>query len=523
MTLRPELTHDYVPAHNLDALVESDIGNNSLLFLSLTQSRQAWTTALFRPFIPSSHVSNHTTAPAANHEAGASNGEPELVGSCTVVIGPHMFPDTRFFRFPCQPSTLSTSSSAAGIDGHGDTAMAEGVDAASGGPYQLAFEFRENPTDRWLLPEDAVIEALTMSAPYEIIATFRLPSPHADGGGGASSKVPGQHITMHFSEVSEELWQAIRAASGDQEEAIQRLVKDIQVNLDEALGPMHMAFDRPPTLAEILGSRTENDDRIALYGGRDGTGSVNPAKLSKPPKKRASDANLSTPDTRRATKKTKTATGASPKKAKKSTAASTSTGGNGGGAGSSGGNGALHDTNGATTPTTTGTKKCMYCNCKNTPMWRRGPQGAGTLCNACGVKWKHGKILQGVTSSPNNGGSGHSAGARSSSSSPATADDHDRSKQMSKAAAATAAHGASQQHSRAQQHGNDSRSPLAPLQRDIGKSSSSPESEANAAAMATKKSASASSSSAATGAHASSTVFVPAPLKKRFSVPGKER
>lgn len=28
-------------------------------------------------------------------------------------------------------------------------------------------------------------------------------------------------------------------------------------------------------------------------------------------------------------------------------------------------------------------------------MWRRGPQGAGTLCNACGVKWKHGKILNG--------------------------------------------------------------------------------------------------------------------------------
>jgi hypothetical protein len=28
-------------------------------------------------------------------------------------------------------------------------------------------------------------------------------------------------------------------------------------------------------------------------------------------------------------------------------------------------------------------------------MWRRGPEGAGTLCNACGVKWKHGKILIG--------------------------------------------------------------------------------------------------------------------------------
>ncbi|KAF7727714.1 hypothetical protein EC973_007270 [Apophysomyces ossiformis] len=38
-------------------------------------------------------------------------------------------------------------------------------------------------------------------------------------------------------------------------------------------------------------------------------------------------------------------------------------------------------------------KKCLYCGSKSTPMWRRGPQGAGTLCNACGVKWKHGKIL----------------------------------------------------------------------------------------------------------------------------------
>jgi hypothetical protein len=44
-----------------------------------------------------------------------------------------------------------------------------------------------------------------------------------------------------------------------------------------------------------------------------------------------------------------------------------------------------------------GLKKCLYCGSKSTPMWRRGPQGAGTLCNACGVKWKHGKILCGTT------------------------------------------------------------------------------------------------------------------------------
>lgn len=48
-------------------------------------------------------------------------------------------------------------------------------------------------------------------------------------------------------------------------------------------------------------------------------------------------------------------------------------------------------------PTKGNNKQCSYCGSKSTPMWRRGPEGAGTLCNACGVKWKHGKILCGGT------------------------------------------------------------------------------------------------------------------------------
>ncbi|KAJ1959230.1 hypothetical protein GGI12_004442 [Dipsacomyces acuminosporus] len=43
---------------------------------------------------------------------------------------------------------------------------------------------------------------------------------------------------------------------------------------------------------------------------------------------------------------------------------------------------------------TASSRKCQYCGCNDTPMWRRGPDGTGTLCNACGVKWKNGKILQ---------------------------------------------------------------------------------------------------------------------------------
>lgn len=38
-------------------------------------------------------------------------------------------------------------------------------------------------------------------------------------------------------------------------------------------------------------------------------------------------------------------------------------------------------------------KQCSSCGSRGTPQWRRGPEGAGTLCNACGVKWKHGKLL----------------------------------------------------------------------------------------------------------------------------------
>jgi len=40
-------------------------------------------------------------------------------------------------------------------------------------------------------------------------------------------------------------------------------------------------------------------------------------------------------------------------------------------------------------------KVCEYCGGTETPMWRRGPSGKGSLCNKCGVKWKSGKIYKG--------------------------------------------------------------------------------------------------------------------------------
>ncbi|RVX12772.1 GATA transcription factor 20 [Vitis vinifera] len=32
------------------------------------------------------------------------------------------------------------------------------------------------------------------------------------------------------------------------------------------------------------------------------------------------------------------------------------------------------------------TKRCAHCRSAYTPMWRRGPQGPRSLCNACGLR-----------------------------------------------------------------------------------------------------------------------------------------
>jgi hypothetical protein len=31
-------------------------------------------------------------------------------------------------------------------------------------------------------------------------------------------------------------------------------------------------------------------------------------------------------------------------------------------------------------------RRCANCNAQSTPLWRNGPFGAKTLCNACGVR-----------------------------------------------------------------------------------------------------------------------------------------
>ncbi|XP_022752253.1 GATA transcription factor 4-like [Durio zibethinus] len=38
-------------------------------------------------------------------------------------------------------------------------------------------------------------------------------------------------------------------------------------------------------------------------------------------------------------------------------------------------------------------RKCSHCLAENTPQWRMGPLGPKTLCNACGVRYKSGRLV----------------------------------------------------------------------------------------------------------------------------------
>uniref|UniRef100_A0A0A9D6L5 GATA-type domain-containing protein n=1 Tax=Arundo donax TaxID=35708 RepID=A0A0A9D6L5_ARUDO len=43
-------------------------------------------------------------------------------------------------------------------------------------------------------------------------------------------------------------------------------------------------------------------------------------------------------------------------------------------------------------PRNTG-QRCLHCGSTSTPQWREGPMGRHTLCNACGVRYRQGRLL----------------------------------------------------------------------------------------------------------------------------------
>lgn len=48
---------------------------------------------------------------------------------------------------------------------------------------------------------------------------------------------------------------------------------------------------------------------------------------------------------------------------------------------------------GSSGPTGQNPRRCSHCLVQKTPQWRTGPNGAKTLCNACGVRFKSGRLF----------------------------------------------------------------------------------------------------------------------------------
>ncbi|KAL3630249.1 GATA-binding factor 2 [Castilleja foliolosa] len=38
-------------------------------------------------------------------------------------------------------------------------------------------------------------------------------------------------------------------------------------------------------------------------------------------------------------------------------------------------------------------RRCSHCDAEKTPQWREGPNGPNSLCNACGVRYKSGRLV----------------------------------------------------------------------------------------------------------------------------------
>ncbi|RKP36297.1 hypothetical protein BJ085DRAFT_33136 [Dimargaris cristalligena] len=280
------------------------------------------------------------------------------------MIGPHCFYQTRFYSCPGSPQP---------IPAYGPSVSP-----------QVVFQFAENPSGWWRFPASAVIEPTTMIAPYHVLASFDLPPDF-------SSQQP---LVMSLVGVSEDLLSALEAVTAPTAFSLVPISTHNSTSYSVPLD-YFLPCELPPSLLEEPDFPTYVNtfiaDHVHALVSPTGSGPIAGARhpSQPPPSTPSSSTKASSVEGKNDTKRSRQHVQASvevnprtpnakptpPKGSSKKSSATPVTYNNNPG----------------------GTKQCQYCGNTTTPMWRRGPAGPGTLCNACGVKWKHGKILKGVT------------------------------------------------------------------------------------------------------------------------------
>ncbi|KAH7043736.1 hypothetical protein BKA57DRAFT_114005 [Linnemannia elongata] len=282
-----------------------------------------------------------------------------------------------------QEKSISTSQTSSPATPTGPSTKGKALAPRAQRPrHQVAFEFKENPNVRWLFPHETSLERTPPDGevPGKISASFFLPTMEEARGGMAGAAPgaipplvpgPGQATTMVILQATTELWTGLTQSINDSA-ATYRFMMDklkhipprhyVQYKLpvdfpDEQLHPMglkKLPDNRVVPLTSLQPSKRKSElsveSQIAIMKAKKAKAGLEEAVVNKPlapVKKTPAPAPAPTPVTAA-----------------------------------------------AATVSSSNQKKCSYCDSVSTPMWRRGPKGPGTLCNACGVKWKHGKILE---------------------------------------------------------------------------------------------------------------------------------
>ncbi|KAF9106646.1 hypothetical protein BGX27_009072 [Mortierella sp. AM989] len=239
--------------------------------------------------------------------------------------------------------------------------------------HQVAFEFKENSGVRWLFPHESSLELMPAEGgdPTKISASFYLPITEGPriglgvSGLSAISEVasgPGQATTVVILQATTELWAGLQQSVSDPA-ATYRIMMERMKNIPPRVYVQYnLPIDLPDEQLLNVGLKELSDNHVV------------PLTTLDLPKRKLDilteqnvGAKTKRPKAIQDEKLVLGSKGGTPVKKASATF------------------------NSSTTPPHL--RQCAYCGCTSTPTWRRGPDGPHTLCNACGVKWRQGRIF----------------------------------------------------------------------------------------------------------------------------------
>ncbi|KAG0092883.1 hypothetical protein BGZ93_008122 [Podila epicladia] len=228
--------------------------------------------------------------------------------------------------------------------------------------YQVIFEFKENPGVRWLFPSETSLELTPAedNEPAKISSSFYLTThddrkPPSDGTSPSPTKTSSQATTMVILQATNELWEGLDRSVLDSSlvyRSMMEKMRHIPVRsyirytlpvtfTNEDLAPMGL-WKLPDNKVVTIKSLQPPKRRSEPNGGRQSkpkrSKPVHEAPVVVKPSKKIM---VPTPIPKQIVNK----------------------------------------------PSEDG-RACHYCGTRDTPMWRRGPDGTKTLCNSCGISWK---------------------------------------------------------------------------------------------------------------------------------------